>query len=74
MIANLGWATFLIFAGVDACSAVFSWFFVKESMGKTLEEMEREFQTDGANALEQIQVQTKKEESLSSSHREDTSV
>jgi hypothetical protein len=37
MIANIGWATFLIFAGLDVVAAVFCWFFVRETRGKGLE-------------------------------------
>lgn len=51
MIAKLGWGTFLLFAIVDAFSAVFSWFFVRETMGKSLEEMEKEFNSEAAAAL-----------------------
>ena len=49
MITNIGWATFLFFAAIDAFSAVFSWFFVKETMGKSLEQMEREFNSEAAD-------------------------
>lgn len=49
MIKDLGWGTFLFFAIINAFSAVFAWFFVKETMGKSLEEMENEFQSDGQN-------------------------
>lgn len=37
MIAGIGWGTFLVFAGLDVCSGVFCWFFVKETRGKVLE-------------------------------------
>ncbi|KAJ5085041.1 hypothetical protein N7532_009812 [Penicillium argentinense] len=46
MINSLGWGTFLFFAIINACSAVFAWFFVRETMGKSLEEMEKEFNPD----------------------------
>lgn len=37
MIKNVGANTFLIFMGFDVVSAVFCWFFVKETRGKNLE-------------------------------------
>ncbi|KAJ5693045.1 hypothetical protein N7462_002468 [Penicillium macrosclerotiorum] len=37
MISNVGANTFLIFMGFDVCSAVFCWFFVKETRGQNLE-------------------------------------
>jgi len=37
MIANIGWATFLIFAGLDVLAAGFCYVFVKETRGKGLE-------------------------------------
>ena len=38
MISNVGANTFLIFMGFDFVSAVFCWFFVKETRGKNLEQ------------------------------------
>lgn len=55
MIANIGWATFLFFAIIDAFSAVFAWFFVKETMGKSLEQMEREFNSGAAAQMDEYQ-------------------
>lgn len=46
MIRDLGWGTFLFFAIINALSAVFAWFFVKETMGKSLEDMETEFRPE----------------------------
>ncbi|KAJ5888469.1 hypothetical protein N7495_008510 [Penicillium taxi] len=37
MVQNVGANTFLIFMGFDVVSAVFCWFFVKETRGKNLE-------------------------------------
>jgi len=53
MITNIGWATFLFFAVIDAFSAVFAWFFVKETMGKSLEEMELEFHSEAGAQLDE---------------------
>lgn len=69
MIAKLGWATFLFFSVIDACSAVFSWFFVKETMGKSLEEMEKEFHSK-AGEITEAQAHGIKEGSATSDHAE----
>ncbi|SPO07188.1 related to quinate transport protein [Cephalotrichum gorgonifer] len=55
MIAKIGWATFLMFAIVDVCSAIFSWFCVRETMGKSLEDMEKEFNSESATLTAQIE-------------------
>jgi hypothetical protein len=39
-VANLGWRTFLMFCIFNYSLVVFAWFFVKETKGKSLEEME----------------------------------
>ena len=68
MISNLGWATFLIFAVVDAFSAVFSWFFVRETMGKSLEEMETEFHSEAAEWTAKTDYENQNEGTVSSIH------
>lgn len=43
-VQNLGWRTFLMFAIFNWALLVFVWIFIKETKGKSLEEMEaREF-------------------------------
>ena len=44
-IANIGWQTFLMFAIFNYAIIVYSWVFVKETSGKSLEEMEVVFGT-----------------------------
>lgn len=39
-VANLGWRTFLMFCIFNYSLVVFAWFFIKETKGKSLEEME----------------------------------
>ena len=39
-VANLGWRTFLMFCIFNYALVVFAWFFIKETKGKSLEEME----------------------------------
>lgn len=39
-VANLGWRTFLMFCIFNYALVVFVWFFIKETKGKSLEEME----------------------------------
>lgn len=39
-VENLGWRTFLMFAIFNWALVVFVWFFIKETKGKSLEEME----------------------------------
>lgn len=68
MISNIGWATFLIFAAVDACSAVFSWFFVRETMGKSLEEMETAFHSEAAEWTAKVDYENQNEGAVSSVH------
>ena len=68
MISNIGWATFLIFAIVDACSAVFSWFFVRETMGKSLEQMETEFHSEAADLAAKTNRDNQNEAGVSSIH------
>lgn len=67
MIANIGWATFLIFAVVDAFSAVFSWFFVRETMGRSLEEMETEFHSEAAAWTARTEYENQNEAGVSPS-------
>ncbi|KAL6850584.1 hypothetical protein ACO1O0_007708 [Amphichorda felina] len=47
-VKNLGWKTFVMFAVFNWALVVFVWFFIKETKGKSLEEMEELF---GGNAL-----------------------
>ena len=68
MIANLGWATFLLFAIVDAFSALFSWFFIRETMGRSLEEMETEFNSEAAGLAARAEYENQNESGASSSH------
>ncbi|KAI1248372.1 hypothetical protein MGN70_009570 [Eutypa lata] len=42
-VQNLGWKTFLMFAIFNFALVVFVWFFIKETKGKSLEEMEALF-------------------------------
>jgi len=37
MIANIGWATFLVFMALDIVSGIFCFFMIRETRGKTLE-------------------------------------
>lgn len=39
-VKNLGWRTFLMFSIFNFALVVFVWFFIKETKGKSLEEME----------------------------------
>ena len=39
-VNNLGWKTFLMFCIFNWALVVYTWFFIKETKGKTLEEME----------------------------------
>lgn len=39
-VTNLGWKTFVMFAVFNYALVVFVWFFIKETKGKSLEEME----------------------------------
>ncbi|TEA18765.1 Quinate permease [Colletotrichum sidae] len=54
-VENLGWRTFLMFCIFNWALVVFVWFFIKETKGKSLEEMEhlftgRSFGGDAENA------------------------
>ncbi|KAI1413119.1 quinate permease [Hypoxylon sp. FL1857] len=42
-VQNLGWRTFLMFCIFNYSLVVFTWFFIKETKGKSLEEMEALF-------------------------------
>jgi sugar porter (SP) family MFS transporter len=44
-IANIGWRTFLMFAIFNYAIIIYSWFLLKETQGKSLEEMEVVFGT-----------------------------
>ncbi|KAI1756119.1 general substrate transporter [Xylaria castorea] len=55
-VQNLGWKTFLMFAIFNFSLVIFVWFFVKETKGKSLEEMETVF---NRNAYEKRSVTTK---------------
>ena len=46
-IASIGWRTFLMFAIFNYAIIIYSWFFLKETRGKSLEEMEIVFGTVG---------------------------
>ena len=39
-VENLGWRTFVMFAVFNFALVVFVWFFIKETKGRSLEEME----------------------------------
>ena len=39
-IENLGWKTFLMFAIFNCSLIAYTWFFIKETKGRSLEEME----------------------------------
>ena len=39
-VENLGWKTFVMFAVFNFALVVFTWFFIKETKGRSLEEME----------------------------------
>lgn len=39
MITNLGWGTFLLWGLFDCCIALFAWFVLTETQGKSLEEI-----------------------------------
>jgi len=43
MIKNIGFGTYILFACINALSIIFMYFFVPETKGKTLEEMDRVF-------------------------------
>ncbi|KAF5385779.1 hypothetical protein D9615_002691 [Tricholomella constricta] len=43
MIKDIGWGTYVLFAAINALSIVFMYFFVPETKGKTLEEMDLVF-------------------------------
>jgi len=42
-LANIGWKTFLMFCVFNYAIVVYAWFFLKETKGKSLEEMEEVF-------------------------------
>lgn len=44
-VANIGWRTFLMFAIFNFANIVYVYFFIKETKGKSLEEMEVVFGT-----------------------------
>lgn len=44
-VANIGWRTFLMFAIFNFANIAYVWFFIKETNGKSLEEMEVVFGT-----------------------------
>lgn len=48
MIASLGWGTFLFYAVLDIAMAIFVFFFVRETRGKSIEQMEEVFQSRAA--------------------------
>ena len=68
MIENIGWATFLFFSLFDFGSSIFSFFCVKETMGKSLEQMENEFRIP-ANENDDL---TKKGDRQYAEHVEET--
>jgi sugar porter (SP) family MFS transporter len=46
MIQNIGWATFLFYAILDCLMTVFTYLFVKETKGRSLESIEQLFQSN----------------------------
>ena len=40
MLSNIGWKTFLVFAIFNVFDSVYAFFLIKETQGKSLEEME----------------------------------
>lgn len=67
--ANIGWRTFLMFAIFNYAIIVYSWVFIKETSGKSLEEMEVVFgtvshlKTPRSHSPNEDQVETIDEES-----------
>jgi hypothetical protein len=52
MITSLGYGTYFFFASLMICMGFWAWFFVPETKGKTLEEMEALFGAPTASDFE----------------------
>lgn len=52
MVSNLGWGTFLFYAFMDFAMAAFAFFCMKETRGKSIEEMESLFHSKAAFDVE----------------------
>ncbi|KAJ9644820.1 hypothetical protein H2204_001282 [Knufia peltigerae] len=73
-VDNLGWKTFLMFAIFNFALVVYSWFVIKETTGKSLEEMETVFGSEQtkirAENLEAAQHQLQEKAINSTTHVE----
>ena len=58
-IHNLGWRTFLMYAIFCLANAAFAFFFVKETKGRTLEEMNMIFAGRDANEVDRVMEEGK---------------
>ena len=58
MIASMGWGTFLFYAALDVVMAVFVFFCIRETRGKSLEEMETIFNSKAAFDVERARNST----------------
>jgi hypothetical protein len=48
-MASMGWGTFLLFGMFDVLVALFTIFFLKETKGKSLEEIQRLYSSDSSS-------------------------
>ncbi|KAL1979694.1 hypothetical protein VTN96DRAFT_5277 [Rasamsonia emersonii] len=55
-IANIGWRTFLMFAIFNYAIIAYSWFFLRETSGRSLEEMENIFGGAGTLAVKSVEA------------------
>ncbi|KIW87690.1 uncharacterized protein Z519_11664 [Cladophialophora bantiana CBS 173.52] len=60
-VNNLGWRTFLMFAIFNWSLVAYSWFFIKETKGKSLEEMEIVFNSTQAIDFEGVRNQVRQQ-------------
>ena len=57
MIASMGWGTFLFYAGTDIWIAVYVFFFIEETRGKSIEEKETIFHSAAAFDVERVRAE-----------------
>ncbi|KAI0018540.1 putative MFS sugar transporter [Xylariomycetidae sp. FL0641] len=71
-VNNIGWRTFLMFAIFNWSLVFYTWFWIKETKGKSLEEMEALFGSiETAIDVEKVHEEAKgKEEEVSTVHKE----
>ncbi|KAJ8097181.1 putative quinate permease protein [Lipomyces tetrasporus] len=70
MITSLGYGTYMFFAALMVCMGFWAWFFVPETKGKTLEEMDAIFGPAGTVALTESKLGDDKAYDVEESKRE----